>query len=74
MHETKLNVSAFIKVRKAPIMKRLLLFLSLGIIGTVAVLKTINGKKLQVELIGPDKNFGAFPPDIPASQFDDLFI
>jgi hypothetical protein len=55
-------------------MKRLLLFLSLGIIGTVAVLKTINGKKLQAELIGPDKNFGAFPPDIPASQFDDLFI
>jgi hypothetical protein len=55
-------------------MKRLLLLLSLGIIGTVAVLKTMNGKKLPIEFIGQDKNFGAFPPDIPASQFDDLFI
>lgn len=55
-------------------MKRLLLFLSLGIIGTVAVLKTMNSKKPEAEFISSDKNFGAFPPEIPASQFDDLFI
>ncbi len=55
-------------------MKRLLLFLTLGIIGTFAVLKTMNEKKSMAQSIGQGKNFGAFPPDIPASQFDDLFI
>lgn len=55
-------------------MKRFLLFLSLGIIGTVAVMKTMNGRKQPVEFVDQDKNFGAFPPDIPSSQFDDLFI
>lgn len=56
-------------------MKRLLLLLSLGIIGTLAVLKTINQKKEAVQLFSDsDKNFGAFPPEIPSLQFDDLFI
>ncbi len=55
-------------------MKRLLLLLSLGIIGTVAVMRTMNARKQVVEFVDQNKNFGAFPPDIPASQFDDLFI
>lgn len=72
----KLNstILRLLRKDKGEIMKRLLLFLSLGIIGTVAVLKTMNGKKPNGEHISRDKNFGAFPPDIPASQFDDLFI
>jgi len=54
-------------------MKRFLLLLSLGIVGTFAVLRTMNARK-PVEFMSQDKNFGAFPPDIPSAQFDDLFI
>ncbi|MEP0823270.1 MAG: hypothetical protein HRF44_10525 [Ignavibacterium sp.] len=56
-------------------MKRVFLLLTLGIIGTLAVLKTINQKKETFDVLAEsDKNFGAFPPEIPSQQFDDLFI
>ncbi|MBI4417930.1 MAG: hypothetical protein HY563_04070 [Ignavibacteriales bacterium] len=56
-------------------MKRIFLLITLGIIGTLAVLKTINQKKESFHLVADsDKNFGAFPPEIPSHQFDDLFI
>jgi len=56
-------------------MKRIVLLLSLGIIGTLAVLKTINQKREPFHVFtDSDKNFGAFPPEIPSQQFDDLFI
>ncbi|GJQ21976.1 MAG: hypothetical protein HBSIN02_23310 [Bacteroidia bacterium] len=56
-------------------MKRILLLLSLGIIGTLAVLKTINQKREAFDAVtDAGKNFGAFPPEIPPQQFDDLFI
>lgn len=55
-------------------MKRAWILLTLGIIGTLAVLRTVQ-KKEAVDLIADsDKNFGAFPPEIPSQQFDDLFI
>jgi hypothetical protein len=56
-------------------MKRMLLLLSLGLIGTLAVLKAMNQGKQEPGLAEEtDKNFGAFPPDIPAAQFDEMFV
>lgn len=56
-------------------MKRALILLTLGVIGTLALLRTVHQKKEAVDLMADsDKNFGAFPPEIPSQQFDDLFI
>ena len=58
-------------------MKKFLLILALGILGTAVVLRTVIHKKDVlhfVEIDQGEKNFGAFPPDIPEDQFADLFI
>lgn len=55
-------------------MKRLLILFSIGIIGAIAVLR-MGPRKEPVHVVDPDdKNFGAFPPKIPESQFDDMFV
>lgn len=55
-------------------MKRLLLLLSLGIIGTLAVMKMTHRKESLHFVTEEERNFGAFPPEIPATQFDDMFV
>ncbi|HEX9615705.1 MAG TPA: hypothetical protein VGA55_09355 [Bacteroidota bacterium] len=63
-------------------MKRILLLAIIGIIGGIAILKNISKKDSlhfvesadDADVSQEDKNFGAFPPEIPAHQFDALFI
>ena len=62
-------------------MKRFLLLATIGIIGGIAILKNISKKDSlrfvesdDADVSREDKNFGAFPPEIPAHQFDALFI
>ncbi len=58
-------------------MKKLLLFLGAGVLGTFVFFKAIDRKKDVFHFVEDDagqKNFGAFPPEIPAEQFEGLFI
>jgi hypothetical protein len=63
-------------------MKKFLLLATIGIVGGLALLKNVS-KKDSFRFVEStddgivdqdDKNFGAFPPEIPANQFDALFI
>ena len=58
-------------------MKKFLFFLAAGVLGTLIVFKTIDRKKDLFHFVEEDfeqKNSDAFPPEIPADQFEDLFI
>ncbi|MEX2117170.1 MAG: hypothetical protein WEB37_09795 [Bacteroidota bacterium] len=55
-------------------MKRFLLIITLGILGFVALKSMAHVDKSIRISDEDDKNFGAFPPEIPSAQFDDLFV
>jgi len=58
-------------------MKKLLILAAVGILGTLAVLKSLQQKQEVYRFVDSDqngKNFGAFPPDIPEDQFDEMFV
>ena len=58
-------------------MKKLLILTAVGILGALAILKGLQNKQQPYKFVETDqngKNFGAFPPDIPEDQFDDLFV
>lgn len=58
-------------------MKKLLIFTAIGILGALAILKGLQNKQDVYKFTESDqdgKNFGAFPPDIPADQFDEMFV
>lgn len=58
-------------------MKKFLLLLAAGVLGTILVFKAIDRKKDLFHFVEEDlkqKNFDAFPPEIPGEQFENLFI
>ena len=57
-------------------MKKLLILAALGVLGTLAVLKTLHRGQEVYHFVDSEngKNFGAFPPDIPEDQFEELFV
>ena len=58
-------------------MKKFLIFASIGILGALAILKGLQNKQGVLHFVDADydgKNFGAFPPDIPEDQFEELFV
>jgi hypothetical protein len=61
-------------------MKNMWLPLILGAVGSFLLLKHMRKLPLSVRLAGRDpkdpaeKNFGAFPVDIPENQFYDFFL
>jgi hypothetical protein len=58
-------------------MKKLLILAAVGVLGTLALLKTLHQKQEVYHFVDSDtneKNFGAFPPDIPEDQFDEMFV
>ena len=58
-------------------MKKWMIFATIGILGTLAILKGLQNKQEPLKFVEADqegKNFGAFPPEIPADQFDEMFV
>jgi len=58
-------------------MKKLLILTAVGILGTLAIFKGLQNKQQPYKFVEQDqngKNFGAFPPDIPEDQFENLFV
>lgn len=48
--------------------------IALGIVGIAVMRAMTPGEKDLHFTDDDDKNFGAFPPEIPSGQFDDLFV
>lgn len=57
-------------------MKKLLIFASIGILGALVLLRGLQSKQAVYHFVESDegKNFGAFPPEIPEDQFDEMFV
>ncbi len=57
-------------------MKKLLILASIGILGALAIFKGLHKPEVYhfVESDQDGKNFGAFPPEIPEDQFDEMFV
>ncbi len=58
-------------------MKNFLILATVGLLGTLALLKTLHQKQEVYRFVDSEqngKNFGAFPPDIPEDQFDEMFV
>jgi hypothetical protein len=58
-------------------MKKILILASIGILGALAILKGLQNKQEVYHFVDSDqeeKNFGAFPPDIPEEQFEAMFV
>jgi len=58
-------------------MKKLLILASIGILGALALFRGLQHKQEVLRFVDADqdgKNFGAFPPDIPEDQFDEMFV
>lgn len=58
-------------------MKKLLVVITVGLLGTLMLLRNADRKKEMLQFVEEDparKNFGAFPPEIPEDQFEGLFV
>lgn len=58
-------------------MKKLLILTSIGILGALAIFRGLQHKPDVYRFVESDqegKNFGAFPPEIPEDQFDEMFV
>lgn len=61
-------------------MKKVILFLALGIVGSALVIRHQLQKKevihfVEDEIFDPSaKNFGDFPPDVPEKLFDNFSV
>ena len=58
-------------------MKKLFVLAAVGLLGILALLKSLHQKQEVYHVVDSDqnaKNFGAFPADILEDQFDEMFV